>query len=121
MYCLSARQPGSPLENPRQVSAWRYPRQYGPQAPSFARGMLAAPGSSLPLLLSGTASVVGHATLHGEDTLRQLEETFANLDAGLQSAYTAWTSAPTIGSFHFVADIPALFIIVLITNMPHTP
>lgn len=40
---------------------------------------------------------------------------FTNLDAGLQAAYTAWNSAPQIGSFHFVADIPALLIIILIT------
>ncbi len=40
---------------------------------------------------------------------------FANLDGSLQEAYYAWTSAPKIGSFHLVADLPALFIIVLIT------
>lgn len=40
---------------------------------------------------------------------------FANLDAGLQNAYTAWTTAPTIGSLHLVADLPALLIIILIT------
>lgn len=42
---------------------------------------------------------------------------FENLSASLQDAYTAWTTAPTIGSFHFVADLPALFIIVLITAL----
>jgi len=42
-------------------------------------------------------------------------KTFENLDAALQSAYTAWTTAPTIGSFHFVADLPALLIIIVIT------
>jgi len=94
VYWLAARAPGTPLENPRQVSAWRYPRQYGPQSPSFARAMLAAPGSTLPLLLSGTASVVGHATLHGEDTLRQLEETFANLDALVGTARARLPALP---------------------------
>ena len=34
---------GTPVENPRQVSAYRYPRQYGPQPPSFARAMLPPP------------------------------------------------------------------------------
>jgi len=29
----------------------------------------------------------------------------------------AWTTAPKIGSFHLVADLPALFIIVLITAL----
>ena len=37
VYWLAARAPGVPVENPRQVSAYRYPRQYGPQPPSFAR------------------------------------------------------------------------------------
>ena len=49
--------------------------------------------------------------------LMQGGKSFENLSVGLQSAYTAWTTAPTIGSFHFVADIPALFIIVLITSL----
>lgn len=42
-------------------------------------------------------------------------KTFENLPAHLQQAHTAWVTAPQIGSFHFVADIPALGIIVLIT------
>src|SRR3546814_1451833 len=33
VYWLAARTPGTPVENPRQVSAYRYPRQYGPQQP----------------------------------------------------------------------------------------
>ncbi|HEX8577508.1 MAG TPA: amino acid permease [Flavobacterium sp.] len=49
--------------------------------------------------------------------LMQNGKSFENLSAGLQSAYTAWTTAPTIGSFHFVADLPALFIIILITAL----
>ncbi len=33
----------------------------------------------------------------------------------LKKAYDAWVSAPTIGSIHFVANVPALLIIVLTT------
>jgi APA family basic amino acid/polyamine antiporter len=44
-------------------------------------------------------------------------KSFENLSDGLKSAYTAWTTSPTIGSFHLVADLPALFIIVLITAL----
>lgn len=44
-------------------------------------------------------------------------KTFDNLSSGLQNAHAAWTTAPTIGSFHFVADLPALFIIVFITAL----
>jgi len=49
--------------------------------------------------------------------LMQGGKTFENLSDGLQAAYTAWTTAPTLGGFHFVADLPALFIIVLITAL----
>ena len=42
-------------------------------------------------------------------------KSFENLSESLQSAYTAWTTSPTIGGFHLVADLPALLIIVIIT------
>ena len=75
--------PARALENPRQVSAYDYPRQYGPAAPSFSRAMLTPD----PLLLvSGTASIVGHASVHPGDVAAQLEETLANLDSLLRHA-----------------------------------
>lgn len=77
VYWLAAREPGRPLENPRQVSAYRYPRQYGPQPPSFARAML--PALDAPLLLSGTAAIRGHESLHADDAAAQLDETLANI------------------------------------------
>ena len=86
LYWLSSAQPGTPVENPRQISAYRYPRQYGPQSPSFARAMLPPAGSDIPLLLSGTASIVGHASRHEGELLAQLDETFANFDALVDSA-----------------------------------
>lgn len=86
VYWLSSSAPGIPVENPRQVSAYRYPREYGPQPPSFARAMLPPPGARMPLLLSGTASVVGHRSLHAGRLLAQLEETFANFDSLLGAA-----------------------------------
>ncbi len=83
VYALFGRTAGTPVENPRQVSAWRYPRQYGPTPPSFARAMRLAtePGA---LLISGTASVVGHQTLH-DAAGRQMEETLLNLQALVQA------------------------------------
>ena len=39
----------------------------------------------------------------------------ANLSSDLQEAYRAWIDAPHIGNFHLIADIPALFIVVVIT------
>jgi chorismate lyase/3-hydroxybenzoate synthase len=81
VYWLAARQPGVAVENPRQVAAYRYPRQYGPQPPSFARAMLAPATLHLPLMLSGTAAVVGHASQHRDDLPAQLQESFRNFDA----------------------------------------
>jgi amino acid transporter len=49
--------------------------------------------------------------------LMQGGKSFENLSAGLQAAFTAWTTSPVIGSFHFVADLPALLIIILITAL----
>jgi chorismate lyase/3-hydroxybenzoate synthase len=80
VYWLAARCPGMPVENPRQVSAYRYPRQYGPQPPSFARAML-PPTARMPLLLSGTAAIVGHGSQHDGELLAQMDETFRNFDA----------------------------------------
>lgn len=94
VYWLAARRPGVPVENPRQVSAYRYPRQYGPQPPSFARAMLPPAGSAMPLLLSGTAAVVGHASQHEGELLAQLDETFTNFDALLASARAGNPSLP---------------------------
>lgn len=47
--------------------------------------------------------------------LMQGGKVFGNLDPGLQSAYTAWTTAPNAFGLHVILDLPALFIIVLIT------
>lgn len=87
MYWLAGRLAGTPIENPRQVAAWRYPRQYGPQPPTFSRATLPAE-ASLPLLLSGTASVVGHASLHADSVALQIEETFRNFASLLEAAHT---------------------------------
>jgi len=83
VYALSATCDGRALENPRQVSAWEYPRRYGPTAPSFARAMLLPRGG---LAISGTAAVIGHASHHVGDVTAQVEEAVANLRALLERA-----------------------------------
>jgi chorismate lyase/3-hydroxybenzoate synthase len=80
---LAGRDAGTTLENPRQLSAYEYPRQYGPAAPSFSRATLTPD----PLLLiSGTASIVGHASVRLGNVAAQLEETLANLENLLRHA-----------------------------------
>ena len=86
VYALCAIQPGEAMENPRQVSAWRYPREYGPTPPSFARAMKLPAGG---LAISGTAAVVGHASCHDRDLQAQVAETCANLGALLEAAMLA--------------------------------
>lgn len=81
---LCSIRPGVMLENPRQVRADHYPRSYGPRSPSFSRAVLFHWGDDVHLDISGTASIVGHATLHPGDPDRQLDETLRNIDALLQ-------------------------------------
>lgn len=49
-------------------------------------------------------------TLH--DTAGQ---TLNTIDAGMRNAYNAWQSAPMIGNFRLIMNIPALAIVMLIT------
>ena len=63
----------------------------------FVTGMVAMlppPGGAMPLLLSGTASVVGHASQHVGELLAQINETFANFDALLAEARRHQPSLP---------------------------
>jgi chorismate lyase/3-hydroxybenzoate synthase len=81
IHFLAARQPGTHVENPRQVSAYEYPRVYGPRSPSFARASLHPSISGSHLLIAGTASVVGHVSLHIGDPHKQTLEIMQNLNA----------------------------------------
>lgn len=80
IHFLAARRPGIQIENPRQVSAYCYPEQYGPRSPTFSRATLMPwPDGSRQLFVSGTASIVGHETRHAGDLEAQLDETLTNI------------------------------------------
>ncbi len=79
MHFLAAEEDSTYLENPRQQSAYHYPRRYGPRSPSFARASLAPAVAGGWLMLSGTASIVGNASLHGGDVAAQTTETLRNM------------------------------------------
>jgi chorismate lyase / 3-hydroxybenzoate synthase len=74
------------VENPRQVSAYDYPREYGTHSPAFSRATLLRQSGSVTLFISGTASIVGHRSLHVDDTAAQTRETLANIQALLAEA-----------------------------------
>jgi enamine deaminase RidA (YjgF/YER057c/UK114 family) len=74
------------VENPRQVSAYHYPRQYGSHRPVFSRAALLTQGDGRTLFISGTASIVGHESLHIGDCAAQTRETLANIGALLEEA-----------------------------------
>lgn len=89
IYFLAAKQAGRLVENPRQTSAFHYPAQYGPRSPTFARARLMQTADQPLLFVSGTASIVGHATQHIGDAPAQARETIANLQAVLAQAQLA--------------------------------
>lgn len=72
------------VENPRQLSAYRYPSEYGPRSPTFSRANVVRLGGEDIALISGTASIVGHATVHPGDPVAQTRESMANIAALLQ-------------------------------------
>jgi chorismate lyase/3-hydroxybenzoate synthase len=88
VFVIASRQAGWPIENPRQTSAYRYPPQYGRQSPTFSRATLSGTGPDATLFISGTASIVGHATLHVGDVRAQTHETLDNIEALLGEVST---------------------------------
>jgi enamine deaminase RidA (YjgF/YER057c/UK114 family) len=84
VYFLAARTAPVFVENPRQVSAYHYPRRYGTRRPVFSRAALLTQADRRTLFMSGTASIVGHESLHAGDCEAQTRETLANIAALLE-------------------------------------
>jgi len=87
LYFLSGALPGLDVENPRQVSAWRYPRQYGPRSPLFSRATILRSNGSSQFLISGTASIIGHETHHENQVADQLRESLRNVQSLLREGH----------------------------------
>lgn len=83
---LAGPTPIVPVENPRQVSAFLYPDRYGPRSPTFSRAALVHPPGQEILFVSGTASIVGHQTVHVGDVRAQTAESLDNIEAVLAEA-----------------------------------
>jgi len=102
-----------PIENPRQVSAYRYPETYGPRSPTFSRAALAElGGGDVALFISGTASIIGHETVHLGDVRAQTAETLRNLTAVIDAA-----NSRTSARF----ALPALEAVVYVRHVADAP
>lgn len=104
VFILAATEKSEPIENPRQVSAYRYPRQYGPRSPSFSRGAVVRNSEATQLYVSGTASIVGHETQHEGDIDAQTKEMMDNVaalasEAGVESVLTSAEMADNANVF----------------------
>ena len=81
VYFLASHTSPTFIENPRQISAYNYPPQYGARSPVFSRATVMREPDAMTLFISGTASIVGHQTIHVGDTAAQTRETLINIEA----------------------------------------
>jgi enamine deaminase RidA (YjgF/YER057c/UK114 family) len=93
VHFLAARLAPAAIENPRQVSAYHYPAEYGPRTPTFSRAVLVE-AVRPAFFVSGTASIVGFRSMHAGDPAAQTRETFANLRAVVGAARARAGGAP---------------------------
>ena len=86
VYFIAARKAGITINNPRQTLPHLYPKHYVKPAPMFARATLKRWDNTNHLYISGTAAIVGHASLHEGDADAQLNEAICNLKTLLSEA-----------------------------------
>lgn len=60
------------VENPDQVPAYKYPENYGPRPPSFARASRVKENGIERIFFSGTAAIKGHQTMAVDDLNGQI-------------------------------------------------
>lgn len=112
---IAGRKPARPIENPRQVSAYHYPAEYGPRSPTFSRAVLVTLPEQEYLFISGTASIVGYRTVHAGNVEAQCREALANVEAVLgESRRLGHSSAFTLPELSYrvyvrrAVDYPAV-------------
>ncbi|MGB7159702.1 MAG: hypothetical protein WBD40_16665 [Tepidisphaeraceae bacterium] len=78
IHALAQAEPGTPVDNPQQIPAFRYSRRFGPMPPCFARATrVERPRRSL--LIAGTAAITGEESRHVGDADAQLAMTLQNI------------------------------------------
>jgi enamine deaminase RidA (YjgF/YER057c/UK114 family) len=86
IYFLASSTPATMIENPRQTSAYFYPPKFGTHSPTFSRACMLRKSGGTNLFVSGTASIVGHETLHHDDVGAQTHESMQNINAVVEEA-----------------------------------
>jgi len=86
IYFLASSMPATMIENPRQTSAYFYPPKFGTHSPTFSRACMLPASGGTNLFVSGTASIVGHETLHHDDVRAQTHESMTNINALVDEA-----------------------------------
>ncbi len=113
VYFLASRRAPHVIENPRQVSAYEYPPQYG-TSPAFSRACILPQLSGGILFISGTASIIGHESRHPGDVGAQTAETLRNIQALLGEANRTGVARFDLASLackvyvRDAADLPAI-------------
>ncbi|SAL69615.1 endoribonuclease L-PSP [Caballeronia arvi] len=93
------------IENSRQTPAYEYPQRYGPKAPSFARGTQLGDA----LFVSGTASILGHETMHAGDLHKQWGVAVDNIAHLIGSQHYALRDIDQIKVYYrHATDLPSV-------------
>ena len=82
----------------------------------YFTGLLDSMGVHLPMWMTMDYLTASNGFTQAQALLAS-GKTFENLSPALQSCFQAWSTAPTLGSFHLIADLPALLIVILITAL----
>jgi chorismate lyase/3-hydroxybenzoate synthase len=85
IHCLSAREGGIAVANPRQTAPHRYSERFGPVPPCFARATVLKRHGLV--LVGGTASIQGEESVHTASLALQLDETLTNLASVVSAAH----------------------------------
>lgn len=79
IFFIASKSPGLGLENPQQISAFHYPEEYSKDPPLFSRAVIHRNDSQEIIFVSGTASILGHSTLHAGSVIKQLDVCLDNI------------------------------------------
>jgi len=86
------------LENPGQVPAYRYDRNYSPESPKFARAMAVLLGDYVTTWISGTASIVNSESCFPGDIECQTHQTLDNIERLIAPENFALHGVPRAGA-----------------------